>query len=56
MMDFLGEPIEFWVNIRKELVKNGTIELHKENIKLRGKINLYESRIKELAIIVELDN
>ncbi len=55
MEEFLGESFDFWVGIREELEKEGTTDLYREIIKLRGKINFYESRIKQLVTIMDQD-
>lgn len=54
MDKFLGQTLQFWVELRmladeKKLDAN----LLEEVIELRGKINFYESRIKQMSELIK---
>lgn len=55
---FLGKPLAYWLELQRRIDAHGIDCLQNERllseiIELRGKLNLYESRIKEMYRFME---
>lgn len=50
---FLGETIDFWMEMKKGIDEKNTRELLREVVDLRGKISFYESRIEQMNTLKE---
>lgn len=46
---FLGHDIAFWIELKTRVEENNLTASLEEIVMLRGKINFYESRIKQMA-------
>jgi len=52
---FLGESVDFWAEVKKDLHKKGKMELTREIVELRSKVSFYESRIKQLSDFMKIN-
>jgi hypothetical protein len=48
---FMGYPVDYWLELHKHAKEMKTVDLIEEIAKLRGKLNFYESRIKQMEDI-----
>lgn len=51
---FYGEPLDFWIELKRQSEEMNFCHLIKEIAELRSKVNFYESRIKELSKFMEI--
>jgi hypothetical protein len=51
---FLGHPVSYWIELEKQAKTMNLTSLIEELARLRGFVDLYEDRIKELYLVSEL--
>lgn len=52
MDKYLGHEMSFWIELKRRAEENNMTANLDEIVELRGKLNFYESRIKEMAKFV----
>lgn len=51
--NFLGHPINYWLELERKTLQSGTTDLLQEIADLRSKVSFYESRIKQMKEFME---
>lgn len=46
---FLGEPLSFWAELKKTADAENTVELIRENARLRALVSFYEDKIDQMV-------